>query len=775
MIPPAIANSLSSLATEYGAPLANHLWQSTAFAGLVWLLTLLLRKNRAQARYLLWLVASAKFLLPFGLLTGLGRLLAWPGTAAVPQPRLFLAMETIGQPFSLPNPPPVSIAAALSMWEVALRNLPIFLAMAWFAGCVAVIVMWYLRWQPLNTARRAALPSSSGREFEALRRTEQSMRSSPQISLVLSSSSLEPGILGILRPVLVLPAGISDRLTDVQLDSVITHELCHVRRRDNLASAFHMLVEALFWFHPLVWWMGTRLVEERERACDEEVLRLGADPHVYAEGILKVCKFYLEPPLLCAAGVTGSNLKKRIEAIMMNRKARNLDFSRKLLLGGAGFLAVLVPIALGFAKPTKGMAESQAQDPLPLVPAFESAMIRPNNGEPMAGFTIIGKPFNAIMWKGDRLMATNFTLHGLIRVAYGVPDDQIIGGPDWLNTEGFDVDAKMGKSVVDEMQTRGQHYGVSGRTLMFQKLLSDRFKLSFHRETRDIPVYVLVVAPNGSRLQPAKPGDTYDNGLRKHDGSPLGANTMSAEPGKLVGQGIHIARLVEDLSGYVHRTVLNKTGLTDKYDFTLQWTPDESQPAMFAAIQDQLGLKLEPQIAPVEVLVIDHAEQIGGNEAGPTPPQIQSTEKSQAVTAPANSTGSLSCTFASVKYPEGSIIQEGNGPEQLCARVLDPGKLTANGQPQYTEEWIHTSPAIRERGKNVIHPPAGPPAVCTPKPSTQSNLCSCEESSPWSENAIVDSTSGGKLNCKKGKWVPIAADHAKQTATEEPASAPRSN
>ena len=74
-----------------------------------------------------------------------------------------------------------------------------------------------------------------------------------------------------------------------------------------------MVVQAIFWFHPLVWWIGARLVDERERACDEDVIRLGSEPEVYAESILKTCEFYVESPLACVAGVTGSDLKKRIE------------------------------------------------------------------------------------------------------------------------------------------------------------------------------------------------------------------------------------------------------------------------------------------------------------------------------------------------------------------------------------------------------------------------------------------------------------------------------
>jgi beta-lactamase regulating signal transducer with metallopeptidase domain len=104
---------------------------------------------------------------------------------------------------------------------------------------------------------------------------------------VLSSASFfEPGVFGVFRPVLLLPDGIATELDAEELQAILAHELCHVRRRDNLATMMHMVVEAMFWFHPLVWWLGARLMEERERACDEEVLRSGSEPEAYAEGIL---------------------------------------------------------------------------------------------------------------------------------------------------------------------------------------------------------------------------------------------------------------------------------------------------------------------------------------------------------------------------------------------------------------------------------------------------------------------------------------------------------
>src|SRR5678816_2318185 len=127
-----------------------------------------------------------------------------------------------------------------------------------------------------------------------------------------SDTSLEPGVFGIVRPVLLWPRDIETRLDDAQVRAILAHELAHVRRRDNLFAAVHMVVEAIFWFHPLVWWIGSRLVEERELACDEEVLRMGCEPTDYVQGILKVCRFYTESPLPCISGVTGADIKKRL-------------------------------------------------------------------------------------------------------------------------------------------------------------------------------------------------------------------------------------------------------------------------------------------------------------------------------------------------------------------------------------------------------------------------------------------------------------------------------
>src|SRR5690242_16005342 len=366
MIPNHLPAAWSSLAPALG----NHLWQSTVFVVIVGLLTLVLRKNHARVRYWLWLVASVKFLIPFSLLVAIGSNLPWSHRATETKAGFYFAMEEVSQPFAQPTMPvihqgPVSTGL--------IQLIPAFLAVVWLWGFLVVIFHWYFRWRRISAAIRKSVLLQEGREVKTLRRLERALGMRKATEMLLSRTSLEPGVFGITRPVLLWPEGISERLEDAHLEAILAHELWHVRRRDNLAAAIHMVVEAIFWFYPLVWWMGARLLEERERACDEEVLESGNDRQVYAESILKICEFCIASPLACVSGVTGAELKKRVAYIMTKNLSHKLDFSRKLLLSIAGLLAVVVPIAFGLAKPTKSRAESQSQDTLPPVPLFESA------------------------------------------------------------------------------------------------------------------------------------------------------------------------------------------------------------------------------------------------------------------------------------------------------------------------------------------------------------------------------------------------------------------
>lgn len=310
-------------------PLANHLWQSTLFAAAVWILTAILRKNRAAVRHRLWLAASMKFLLPFSLLIAIGSHFQWRTASGTVRSAPFSAvMEAIGEPFAVGSP---QIQSMHNEPESGSSFILAAVVSVWMFGFAVNLIWWFIRWWQLRRVVNCATP----------------LRMNIALPVLSCSERLEPGVFGIFRPVLLLPEGIADRLSPAHLQTVITHEMCHVRRRDNLAGAIHLFVEAMFWFHPLVWWIKSRLIEEQERACDEEVLRLGAEPQVYAESILRLCEFYLASPLACAAGMTSSNLKKRIEEIMTNRVALRLTLSKALMLAIVAIAVLAGPIVIG--------------------------------------------------------------------------------------------------------------------------------------------------------------------------------------------------------------------------------------------------------------------------------------------------------------------------------------------------------------------------------------------------------------------------------------------
>jgi bla regulator protein blaR1 len=265
--------------------LTNHLWQSTLFTVLVAGATLALKRNQAKTRYWLWLAASIKFLIPFSLLVTLGSQVDLPTTTPTLPP---VAVEQITTSFAPVSPLFTSAPRESKPWW------PTVMTVAWFIGSIVLLIRWFHRWLLIHAALRGAsrLPIAA------------------PIPVLSSHTAIGPGVFGIVRPVLLLPEGITNNLRPEELDAILAHELSHVRRRDNLTAALHMLVETLFWFHPLVWWIGSKLVEERERACDEAVLREGSQPEIYAQSVLNVCKYYLESPLPCASGVTGADLKK---------------------------------------------------------------------------------------------------------------------------------------------------------------------------------------------------------------------------------------------------------------------------------------------------------------------------------------------------------------------------------------------------------------------------------------------------------------------------------
>ena len=230
-----------------------------------------------------------------------------------------------------------------------------------------------------------------------------------------------------------------------------------------------------------------------------------------------------------------------------------------------------------------------AQTKTPLV--FEVASVKPNRTG--ANDTHIGHD-------GATLTMTNVTLRYCILRAYSVADAQV-SGPAWLDSDRFDIVAKAGADAQHD-QSR----------LRLRSLLADRFKMTLHREKKESSIYALVPARGGLKI-PAEPANLPDGG------------NLSSGPGHVTAKGASMAHFAEFLSGpraALGRVVVDQTGLTGAYSFDLDWTPDDAEvrrqerlernapPSLPTALQETLGLRLEPRKAPVEILIVDHAERI---------------------------------------------------------------------------------------------------------------------------------------------------------------------
>ncbi len=592
----------------YLSPLANHLWQSSLFAGTAALLTLALGNNCARVRHWVWLLASWKFLIPFSVLISLGGQIHWRTAPQTTQSSLSVVIDEVSQPFMITAAPPVSMSAERS----ATSPIPAVLWTIWACGFLSISCSWWIRWRRIRAAVRGGSP----------------VYLEVPITAVSSPTLLEPGIFGVFRPVILLPEGILNRLTAAQLKGVIAHELCHVYHRDNLMAAIHMFVETVFWFHPLVWWIGKRMVEERERACDEEVLRLGNEPRGYAEAILTVCKAYVESPVICVSGVGGANLRKRIAAIMSRRAIHRLSFRKKAALAATGAASLLLPIAIGM--------QSQLVDPQSRSGLASSATIRPTF-EVAAIKTCkeAGGPIRSREGAGSQIVSPGVmdlpcqSVRSLIQIAYvradfrangGTTSLQLQGGPSWIDSERYQITAKA-QNAVGVRVMEGP---------MLQALLEERFHLKTHRETREAQVYALTVAKGGLKIKPAKPGGCIPKDPDEEP--PVSANprerpfcgdltvSMGMRRIKYDVAGGSIRQLAQNLgAARLDRPAIDRTGITETFDFHLEFAPEgadlsgENTPPSIFSVLAGLGLKLEPARGPRELLLIDHVEKPSEN------------------------------------------------------------------------------------------------------------------------------------------------------------------
>ncbi len=558
----------------------NHLWQSSAFTAIVALAAWAMRRNSPRARYWLWLAASLKFLVPFSWLVSTGARVQLPPDT--PSLRA-LTVNRISTYFSpIPALPAAVPAKSTFEWTPVLGELP---GAVWFGGALFLAARRRRQWLTIRRAARGAtrLPC----EY--------------RIPVFSSAANIEPGVFGIFRPVLLLPEGLAGALTPTQFDAVIAHELHHVRYRDNLTAALHMGVETVFWFHPLVWWIGAKLIDERERDCDEAVLAQGGSPGEYARSILHVCERYTELPLPCAAGIGGSDLKKRVREIMTWRGSLPVTARGKAALVAAAAIAVSFPFAIGIVR-------GQSLPPAPTYTYSVVSIHRSASDD--AGW----------VWRNSAqrgLQVSNATAVDLMLLAYQIPSYRLSGAPGWAKSEYYEVTwtpaepeiAAAGTTNAAELARRGRHWQ------RLQAILRDRFGLVMRLETRELPVYSLVRLENGVK---ARRTDGQPSSMLRTPGGRVGRITASAQP---------MRRLAILLADELGRPVLDETGLDGQYDFKLEWDRTESiagsDPdaptngvmglSVATALREQLGLRLVSKKGPVQVYVVEKIERPSEN------------------------------------------------------------------------------------------------------------------------------------------------------------------
>ena len=316
----------------------------------------------------------------------------------------------------------------------------------------------------------------------------------------------------------------------------------------------------------------------------------------------------------------------------------NRSFARRMVvkvLGAAG-VAIFVAASWAGGAPRAQQAQASAQvqaqqaastNATPGTSATASSNVPvevPTNLEyEVASFKVNKEGSGSSSWSngGDALTARNVSLLNMVINAYGVKNFQISGAPSWLDSERYDVDAKMDEATADTLKKLPLKERGDAVRLMMQKLFEQRLNLAVRHDTKELPVYFLVVGKNGAKLKEMKPDE---KGGSTHTSSHGGIFTMNA-------QGVQLGNLVGMLSNNLGRIVIDKTGLTGRYDFDLNWTSDErvvltpsggdtsltvsdaSGPSLVTAIQEQLGLKLETGKGPVEIIVIERVDRPSDN------------------------------------------------------------------------------------------------------------------------------------------------------------------
>jgi uncharacterized protein (TIGR03435 family) len=484
-----------------------------------------------------------------------------------------------------------------------------WVVVAWLAGAMAFWVRLVGGWVVASRMRSVVRPAPP--EWQrVLGRLGARVGLSRPVRLLVSALVQVPTVVGWLRPVVLVPAGALSGLPAGHLEALLAHELGHIRRHDYLVNILQSVAEALLFYHPAIWWVSGHLRCERELCCDDVAVSVTGDALTYARALAEweSCR---PAHLQAALAANGGSLADRIARLL----GQSRPPARAELGSGVLTAAILIVVA------AYGVFGQSAAPP-----AFQVASVKRNTDTAFRGMGVRAQP-------GGRLTTQNAPLMMLIQNAYSVQAFQVVGGPAWINSEGYDIEAKP-EGTADRKQM----------WLMLQTLLADRFKLVLHRDTKELPVWALSVTKGGLKQPPPKEGGcaTFAPDAPPPApgalGTPCGKIRVMGLPAgvRMEGSKVPMAELIRTLAMVLGRPVLDKTEFTSEFEVRLDFTPDEttaglpgagglgdpggprpptdpSSPSISAALQEQLGLKLGSAKGPVEVLVIDRVERPTAN------------------------------------------------------------------------------------------------------------------------------------------------------------------
>lgn len=632
---------IESLASQYwlqklGWTLLHFLWQGTAIAVVYLVLRAVLNRSlSAQGRYVLACLALAAMAMA-------------PAITF-----LLIPVRNEALPGSLAIPWNISTHA----WQ---RFFPSFVAV-WLAGVLGFSIRLFGGWRltsHLSSEAREATPEWQ-RTLESvmvLVKASWSGLNRP-VRLLVSPVVGVPTVIGWLRPAILVPASALTGLPVEHITALLAHELAHIRRHDYLANMLQSIAEAFLFYHPAVWWISGEIRTERELCCDDLAVAASDDALTYASALAQLES--IQPSRLkTVLAANGGSLLIRVRRLIEPGQAIANELPGAgsawamtlLLLAGVGVATIRAaqkpmtapqvgnaeypipsfvrPSPFGsFAKPAS-VAASHARNTLLFDPFLSAQLVRSetrggdgvNNAVPRFALADVRISPRAVtrmsggFYGTDRFNVQSAEMLDLIRIAYGVPFDKVVGGPSWLEWDRFDVLAKAPDHSTPETMK-----------LMLRTLLAERFHLVVRNEAREQPTFALTAARK-TELRPAS--GSGDSGCKLDfqkslPDEPTGQMTLTYSYTCRNTTMTALGETIRPLIATDPNPILDETGLTGSWDFNFRFSFRAATrvASLFDALDKQLGLKVEPRTAPVPVIAVESVNRT----PSPNPPGV--TEK----------------------------------------------------------------------------------------------------------------------------------------------------